>query len=141
MTFKHRGWLAVVVALISVLFLTQPVWAAEKLLPCAHKGQSALERLAQAKTNAEIAKALGELAQEKAGGNFRENDFKDDLTQACVIVNCINAAVELEGQTMDCEADYDPQMRQNANYIVDNHHVNLYKLHGSLSWYYDESKN
>ena len=30
---------------------------------------------------------------------------------------------------------------KNANYIVDNHHVNLYKLHGSLSWFYDESKN
>lgn len=27
---------------------------------------------------------------------------------------------------------------KNANYIVDNSHINLYKLHGSLSWCYDE---
>ena len=30
---------------------------------------------------------------------------------------------------------------KNANYIVDNSHINLYKLHGSLSWYYDEENN
>ena len=30
---------------------------------------------------------------------------------------------------------------KNANYIVDNSHINLYKLHGSLSWFYDEENN
>ena len=140
MTFKRRGWLVIVAVLISTLSMTQPAWAAEKLLPCAHKGQSALERLSQAKTNAELAKALGELAQEKAGGNFRENDFEDDLTQACVIVNCINAAVELKGQTMDCEADYDPQMRQNAHYIVENvSHMNFTSSRRDAEggWFFD----
>ncbi|MBP3400418.1 MAG: SIR2 family protein [Selenomonadales bacterium] len=30
---------------------------------------------------------------------------------------------------------------KNASYIVDNDHINLFKLHGSLSWFYDEKKN
>lgn len=30
---------------------------------------------------------------------------------------------------------------KSASYIVDNDHINLFKLHGSLSWFYDERKN
>lgn len=30
---------------------------------------------------------------------------------------------------------------KSSSYIVDNDHINLFKLHGSLSWYFDEDKN
>ena len=143
---KRRGLLSLIFLLLPTVFMTYPGYAAEQLLPCAHNGKSAVTQLLQAKNKTEAALAMGDLAQEKVGGNVTTNDFANDLTQACVIVNCINAAAELKGQTMDCEADYDPKMRQNAIYIVENvGHMNVTSARRDIdgdifttSWMHDE---
>ena len=124
MTFKHRGWLAVVVALISVLFLTQPASAAFQRFDCGgqHNGKSAMDLLAEAENATDLVGVSVQAAKEKlTNGNLFNDDFANSNIKACVLLNIISIGDELKGESMDCEGDYDPQMRQNAFYAKENY--------------------
>lgn len=121
--FKNRGWMSVIILLISMVFMTNPTFAAYQKLECGgqHNGKSSAEMILSGSAGGVLSGGLQAAQDELTNGNLFTDEFDNDNIKACVLINIIAIGDELCGQPKDCEGEYDPQMRQNAVYAKENY--------------------